>query len=210
MVMKYVFLFLFCATSALSQNLDLEKDTIQLQEVVLSKSKKLKIKTTSFRGPCYAPDNMADASEIITLVEKLPDGYLHSASFYFNEMALAYKNRPDNFRDTEFEVLLYKVKPDGTPGERMVYETLLIAVGSRHKGAVEVDLAGLAIENPGRLFIGLKKLNRQSTKNDFLIDCLCNGHDKYFTLYRNGSAEDWSRRWVCAALKIDIKVSRSN
>jgi hypothetical protein len=205
--MKYLLPVLFFSLMAMAQQNDAENDTINLQEVVISNTaKKLKIKTEALRGPCYAPEGMSNASEIITLVKGLRAGYLHSVAFHFNEMLYAYKSRPDTFKDTDFELVFYKANEDDTPGEKISHEVMIITVKKEHKGIVKVDLSDLNLQNPENLFVGLKRVSRGGSNNEFYIDCLCNGLDKYTTLTRKDAASPWKRNWVCAAIKVDVGI----
>lgn len=199
-------IFLVC-TQVLAQ-INISKDTLHLEEVVIGNDRpKIKIRTEKLRGPCYAAENMADASEIVTLVDGLKSGYLNSVSFHFNEMYFSKKVKPDTFRDTDFELVIYNVNPDNTPGEKLIDDVMVATVKKEHKGSITLYLAGLDIQSPGKIFIGLKRLGQRSAQNEFYIDCLCNGHDKYFTMVRKNSSEQWIRNWVCAALKVDVSVA---
>lgn len=205
--MKYImWLFLIITTVAFGQ-VDMERDTIKLNELVMTKyNKSYKFKTESLRGPCYSSDNLNDASEIITLVDKLPEGEIKMVRFYFNEMFEAYKRSPENFHDRDFELLLYTVGDDNLPGKRLVNETMILRLEKQHAGGVEINISALNIKNLKKLFVGLKLLGKRE-KNDFVIDCLCNGHDKYLTLFRAQGATQWDRRWACAALKVDVSIA---
>lgn len=205
---KLSLLLLFCSLHPVfSQHKDVENDTIQMQELVMEKhSKKLKIKTLELKGPCYHPENMHNVGEIITIADKLPEGILESASFYFNELYSS-KKQQEKFRDHEFEVVLYAANADDTPGERIAHNPLIIKVSHTFSGRLTADLSILAIESPKKLFIGLKRITPVADKDEFLIDCLCSGHDKYMTLVRKDAASAWERRWQCAALKIDVSVA---
>ncbi|WP_207759856.1 hypothetical protein [Flavobacterium cyanobacteriorum] len=187
---------------------DIVKDTIRLDELVITKysSSNYRIRDIARRGKCYAPDNLSDASEIISLVDNLPAGELNSIRFYFNEMFDAYKRLPQNVTDRDFELLLYRVNDNNTPGERLVHETMLLRLKKSHTGGVVINISALGIKSPDRLFIGLRLLGERG-KNDFYVDCLCNGYDKYLTLFRDSASKDWNRRWACAALKIDVSVA---
>lgn len=207
MTMRIILMLLICLQAAAQVNIT--KDTLHLEEVVIGNQQKVKIKTEKLRGPCYAAENMSDASEIVTLVEGLKPGYLESVSFHFNEMFFSRKVKPDTFRDTDFELVIYKVNDDNTPGAKIIDDVMLITVKKEHKGSIKLYLAGLDIQSPGKIFIGLKRIGNRVGQNEFYIDCLCNGHDKYVTLTRKQGEELWKRNWVCAALKIDVSVART-
>jgi len=189
-----------------SQEVNPENDTIQIKEVVVVKnSKKLKVKTLLLDGPCYYPDNMHNAAEIITLADNLPEGTLESISFYFNE--LARRGQAEKFRDNEFELVLYTANGDGTPGARIVHDRLTVKVARTFSGRLVIDLAILAIESDEKMFVGLKRITPPEGEDEFFIDCVCNGLDKYITLVRKDAASPWERRWQCAALKAEVSVA---
>lgn len=208
MTMRIILILLICLQAAAQVNIT--KDTLHLEEVVIGSTRqKVKIITEKLRGPCYVAENMSDASEIVTLVEGLKPGYLESVSFHFNEMFFSRKVKPDTFRDTDFELVIYKVNDDNTPGAKIIDDVMVITVKKEHKGSIKLYLAGLDIQSPGKIFIGLKRIGNRVSQNEFYIDCLCNGHDKYITLTRKQGEEGWKRNWVCAALKIDVSVVRT-
>jgi hypothetical protein len=207
MAMRFLVLFFLIFVKGTAQ-VNLSKDTLHLEEIVIGSDRsKIKVRTEKLRGPCYAAENMADASEIVTLVEGLKPGYINSVSFHFNEMYFSNKVKPDTFRDTDFELVIYRVNTDNTPGEKLIDDVMIVTVKKEHKGSITLYLAGLDIQSPGKIFIGLKRLGKKTTQNEFFIDCLCNGHDKYITMIRKGVSESWIRNWVCAALKIDVSTA---
>lgn len=202
---KLLFLLLF--PLAAQAQIDIAKDTIQLNEVVVASGKtKFTVKQQKRRGPCYAPENMGNATEIITLFDGLKEGYLHSVSFHFNEMFLSGRKQPGTFKDTAFELVVYSVNDDNSPGEKIAHDVMVVTVKKEHKGSINIDLSYLNIESPGRLYVGLKKLSRSIDKTEFFIDCLCSGVDKYTTMVRDQATGGWKRNWVCASLKADISV----
>jgi hypothetical protein len=204
--MKTLFLFfLMVCNIAFAQVTDMEKDTIQMEELILKNNRKTSKKTLKLRGQCYYPEDMRGAEEIITLIEKLPEGYLESVTFYVNE-AGSYNENTQSFKDTQLELVAYKANADNTPGERIAHEKLIINLDRKKKGKLTISLFELNLQNPEKFFIGLKKVNGSSLKKEFLLDCLCNGLDKYITLTRNDSLSGWERRWECAALKADVTV----
>jgi hypothetical protein len=198
-------LFLFAHTGFAQT--DLEKDTIRMKELVVSKKgKKLKIKTLELNGPCYYPENMHNAGEIITLADKLPKGTLETISFYFNELYTRREQR-EQFRDNRFELVLYTAGPENTPGERIVHDPVAINVGREFSGLLKIDVSGLVLESQEKIFVGLKRLTPQAADNEFFIDCVCSGLDKYITLVRKDNTSPWERRWQCAALRIEVGVA---
>ncbi|KOS06623.1 hypothetical protein AM493_11710 [Flavobacterium akiainvivens] len=199
-------LLLLFTQAAFSQQIDMEKDTIQMQGLeIVKSSKKLKVKTLKLDGPCYYAENMRNAEEIITLADKLPAGTLQSVSFYFNDTYTNSKQK-EKFKDTEFELVLYTVTEDDTPGSAIEHDPVIVKVGKAFSGKLIVDLSAQVLECPERLFAGLKRITPADGNDTFFIDCLCSGHDKYMTLTRKAANASWERRWQCAALKAEVNV----
>ncbi len=204
--MKYfLFLLLFLGAHAAAQDLDMENDTIQMKEVIVSKKgKKHKIKTLMLQGACYSPEPLRDAAEIVTLVEHLPAGRLESATFYMNGV---YEGKSiSKSEDASFGILIYTVNEDTMPGQKIAYDRKVLIVNKKTAGKITIDLSGLDVQSNEKLFIGLVKESGSAVNNDLFLDCLCNGHDKYMTLARTGEDKPWERRWVCAAIRVDVSV----
>ena len=202
--MKYYLILLLAALQSFAQTVDMEKDTIQMNEIVVQKKgKKLKLKTRSLRGPCYSPENFKEVTEVVTLVENVPKGYLETVSFYFNGQPRSGK-ASDPSQQTQLEVVLYEAADNNIPGARIATDPLVITVNSK-TGRIRTDISGSAIKSTGKLFVGLREVER-NTENNYFIDCLCNGHDKYITMARAEEDAEWARRWVCAAMKADVSV----
>ncbi|AWH84752.1 hypothetical protein HYN59_06280 [Flavobacterium album] len=204
-VMKYfLFILFFWSVSATAQNfIDMEKDTIQMQEVIVTSGKKHKMKTLQLTGPCYSPEPFKDADEILTLVENLPAGSLESVSFYFNGV---FEGTRKAGEQSSFGVLIYTVEQNGEPGQRIAYDKKALLMDDKAKGKVTINIAGLDLQSQSRLFIGLVKESGPAVIDDLFFDCLCNGHDKYKTLARTSETAPWERRWVCAAIRVDVRV----
>lgn len=199
---------LLCMQAVFAQE-DLEKDTIQVSEVLVSKKgKKVKLKTLQLDGPCYYPENMHNAEEIITLVDKLPQGILESVGFYFNDL-YSKKEQSEKFRDSRFELVFYTADENNMPVSRIVHEPLNITVPRTFSGLMNIDVSGLVLDSPGKLFVGMKRLTPAETDNEFVIDCVCSGLDKYVTMVRKDASSAWERRWQCAALKAMVSVAVS-
>jgi len=203
--MRYLAILLLMAASGFSQEVNIAKDTIELENIVVEKDNRhLKLKTIKLTGPCFYPEGMSEAAEIITLVRDLPKGDLNAVTFYFNEL-FADKDQYGKFRDTEFELVIYKVAEDDTPGEVITHDTQPITVAKEARGRVKVYLYGLNLQGERSVFVGLKRITG-TLKNEFFLSCLCNGQYKYVTLVRSEDTQNWKRRWECAALKIDVSV----
>lgn len=204
--MKYfLFILLFWGASATAQNfVDMEKDTIQMQEVVVSrKGKKLKMKTLRLTGPCYSPEPFKDASEILTLVEGLPAGNLESVTFYFNGV---FEDAKKHSQQATFGALIYTVDANGQPGQRIAYDKKALVMDEKAKGKVTINIAGLDLQSRDKMYVGLVKESGPAVIEDLFFDCICNGHDKFMTLARTSETALWERRWVCAGIRVDINV----
>jgi len=200
-------LFLMISACSFAQ-IDIAEDTLRLNEVVVRKDdSRLNLKKVQLEGPCSYPENMQDVNEIITLVDKLPKGKLHSVTFYFNKIdAETYKKNASVFKEAEFEVVLYDAGTDGMPGIAAVVDRKSVAVSKAKRGRVTVDLSLYDIDTNKQMFIGLKRISGEAGGSNFFIDCLCSGQDKFFTYTRTTPAAAWERRWSCAALKLDVRV----
>lgn len=203
--MKYfLFALLLWSAAATAQNfVDMEKDTIYMEEVVVSKGKKLKMKTLSLTGPCYSPEPFKDADEIVTLVENIPTGSLESVTFYFNGV---FEDKKTFSEQSTFGVLIYTVDENGQPGQRIAYDTKALIMDEKAKGKININITGLDLKSQNRLFIGLIKEFGPEEIDDLYFDCMCSGHDKFLTLARTSASAPWERRWVCAGMRVDVRV----
>lgn len=203
--MKYfLFTLLLCSVAATAQNfVDMEKDTLHMEEVVVSKGKKLKMKTLRLTGPCYSPEPFDNAEEILTLVEDIPAGSLESVTFYFDGVYTSRKKRKEQ---SSFGVLIYTVDENGQPGQRIAYDKKALIMDEKSKGGVRINIAGLDLRSEKKLFIGLVKESGPEVIKNLYFDCMCSGHDKFMTLARTSETAPWERRWVCAGMRIDVRV----
>ena len=202
------FIFLFLISYACYGQIDIARDTLQLEEAVAVKSdKRQKMKKYRLEGTCSYPEDMKDAVEIITLVDNLPKGKLGTVTFYFNKIDTeSYRQNSKYFKDADFEVVLYDVNDDDMPGIPSAIEKQVMVVDKAHRGKVTVDLSYFGIDTNKKMFIGLRKLTSGNDNRSFLIDCLCSGQDKYITYYRKDASARWQRRWVCAAIKMEVNI----
>lgn len=206
--MKYYILLLICYVSCFSQDHNIATDTLQLNELVVSKGgKKQKIKKLKLEGVCSYPEDMRDALEIVTLADGLPKGTIASVTFYFNKLdAETYKSIAHQFAARDLEVVLYDANSDGTPGLPSAIERQSVVVDKANNGKITVDLSFLNIDTQKKMYIGLRKTVNDTASKGLYLDCLCNGQDKYITYTRGDAAPNWERRWPCAALKLEVHV----
>jgi hypothetical protein len=149
---------------------------------------------------------MAGTSEIVTLIENLPDGYLESVTLYMNEAHFnTYRKDRKKFKDTEFEVVLYQVKADNTPGKRVMRDEKYIKILKEHTGEVVVHFLDFNIKGQRKMFVGLRRADGVPAGTEFYLDCLCT-NSKNITLTRTGTNEGWASRVACPALKMEVNV----
>jgi hypothetical protein len=205
--MKYLYIFLFACTSVVSQEIDIAKDTIKMKEVVIKEDfRKFKESKVKLKGECMDAETMNGISEIITLVENMPDGYLESVTLYLNEAHYAtYRKDRKKFEDTEFEVVLYKVNPDNTPGAPVMADEKYIKVMKEHTGEVVVHFLEFNIKAPRKMFVGLRRSDGVPPGREFYIDCLCD-HGKYTSLSRTSESAPWVARSTCGGLRLEANV----
>ena len=209
--MKYfvVILFLTFAYSGFSQ--ELNNDTIQLKEVRL-KNYKPKIKNHKVNGSGTTYEHLNVYDEIVTLVDDLPKGFLHSVIFNFNN-DITINGKPFDFQDTEIEVVFYKVTSDKRPGNKISGKT--IVVSKEYSGKMEVDVSDLNVQTNGELFIGIRRITEKKTLyGEFEVHGIGLGDDKYVAYCRSNGSDVWkgsndvSRKitTITPGLKMKIKI----
>ena len=205
--MKQLYLLLLLLTTSVLFAQNWEKDTIKLNEVLIL-NKKYTIKTYKFWSVCSLVDGFdSTVTEMVTLVDQLPEGYVESVSFKFNrpDENSHHTTRETEYQDSEMEMVFYEAKPNNTPGERIKHERKIFTVSKDFSGKMKIDVSDLNIKSSGRIFIGLKRLtsNIKLKRREFYVDCLCN--KEKFISYRCYSNGKWqsSRTY---ALKMIVKV----
>jgi hypothetical protein len=186
---------------------NLEKDTIQLNEVLVKTTKKPKLKSVKYNSSCTHHEHLDYNTELVTLVDKLPAGYLHSVSFVFNEF-MKVKDLTINVQDADLELVFYEAGPDGTPGRKIEGISKLIAVPKTYSGTMVVDIRELNVYNPGKIFIGLKKITAVKNKynQEFEVNCVCYKNDKYTSFHRKDAAAPWKKDEGISAIEMKVKV----
>lgn len=210
--MKSLLFLLFFTTAVIAQvtpvkdSVNIAEDTLQLRPVVIredfSKFKDVKIK---IKSNCLNPESLTTYSEIVTLADNLPQGYLESVSFYFNEQHYStYNSDRKKFEDSEFEVVLYAVNTDGTPGERIMRDEKYILIMKDHSGKAEVHFLEFSIKNHRKMFIGLRRTQPGNTnKRSFYVDCVCNAQN-HLSYTRSQQEPNWAKPINCPALKMEV------
>jgi len=193
-------------TAAYAQNLS--KDTIQLENVSIDK-KKVKIKSKYISSFCTHHENLRNNIAVVTLVDNLPTGYLHSITYVFNN---AFDKKTAEFKDTEVELLFFEVKEDNRPGNRITYPKKTVFVSKDFSGKMEIDLTSLNIKSDGKLFIGLKNLTKNiGYKAEFEVDGICMPEDstkrKYISYERRDDGTTWQlTKYILDGFKMKVKV----
>ncbi|RZJ65557.1 MAG: hypothetical protein EOO45_16665 [Flavobacterium sp.] len=200
-----LFIFLMVSGNCLAQ--DIAKDTIVLTELHIEKHQKqknIKTKKQKFRKDPWCLQQFDDNMELVTLVDKLPPGRIHSVAFFVNEI-LEPGYIPNEAR---FEIMLYDVKPDGMPGKRLNDETATFIVRIDDKGEFSISLYGLDVNSTGKFFIGVKRIDK-GLKNTFGVNLqgICEPGE-FTSYYRINNTAGWIKPgFGLGALKMDVKVA---
>lgn len=196
----FIFFSLIIVCNSFAQNL--EKDTIQLQEVAIS-NKKLKTKSMRYSSSCTHHEHFDFNSEIATLVNTLPAGYLQSIQIDVNN--IFYKTTIA-FKDVEMEFLFYEVNADGSPGKQLPARYKFTIPGN-YTGKMVVDVSGLSVYNPGQCYISLKRITPLLPNNerDSEIHFVCGDNKKYTAYRQRYDLPGWSKAQHCQALKMVVK-----
>ncbi|MFP5438732.1 MAG: hypothetical protein ACLGH8_13180 [Bacteroidia bacterium] len=199
-----LFILLFQAGIGFSQNL--EKDTIQLQEIFVGNTppKKSKIVKTKFSGFCSFFGDVYYGYERINLVTDLPEGYIRSVEFNFNSTFLLDKDEY-KFRDTDLQLLFYEVSASGEPGNR-IGQPVSFTVKGDHKGKLEIPVPYPMVKNPGKIFVGLRRVKRHEPGIiGVKVNCLCKG-EGYISYQYNPELKKWVKLdFASAVYKMTIK-----
>jgi hypothetical protein len=211
--MKYLLFFLlFCpalfaqVTDGTKDTINIAKDTIELKQIVIREDfRRFEDSKVKIKGNCLSPESLNTYTEVVTLADNLPQGYLESVTFFFNERHYtSYNSDRKNFKDTEFEVVLYKVNPDNTPGERIMRDEKYILVMNDHTGEAEVHFLEFNIKNQQKMFIGLRRTEPgRANERNFYVDCICNNSGNV-TYSRSEQQPQWARQANCPALRMEI------
>jgi len=199
-------LFLLFCTAATAQ--DFAKDTIKLQSVNISK-KRVKIRSQYISSFCTHHENLRDNTAMVTLVNDLPVGYLHSITYIFNN---AFDTKTADFKDAEVELLFFEVNDDNTLGEKVSYPKKTVFISKDFSGKMEIDLKGLNIKSDGKLFIGIKNLTKNiGNKAEFEVDGVCMSEKKnkreFISYDRRNDESPWQlTRYPIEGIKMRVKV----
>ena len=126
-------LILLSTLSAFAQ--DITKDTIQLKPAYAGKWAKEEIVRIKTTGEELGSDVLERSDVEVSLIENLPEGYLHSIKFYFNSglINLAKKALKIDYKDTPLALVIYEVNEDGKPGKAISDKAVTFIVKESHK-----------------------------------------------------------------------------
>lgn len=203
--MKSLILILALSFFTITSAQDFTKDTIQLNNVDIKRSKKRVVSTKLSSFCSYICDLR---SEHVTLVDKLPEGFLKSVSFKFNSRGMGmgdYKH----YQTTTVEILFYEVNANNTPGERINHSPAVLTVDKDFHGKMVIDVSKLNIKNQGKIFIGLRRVNPANIKKyDFVVDGICGPKEEYTSYFRANDSGKWYRDKSMPGLKMTIKLEQ--
>lgn len=189
--MKYLLLLALLLTAGIGFSQDMEKDTIQLQEIFVGSTlpKKYKTVKTKFSGLCSFFGNVHYGYERINLVTDLPEGYIRSVAFNFNSTFL-FDEDEYKFSDTDLQLVFYEVSPSGEPGNR-IGQPVTFTVKGDHKGKMEIPVPYPMVKNPGKIFVGLRRVKRHEPGIvGVKVNCLCKG-EGYISYQYNPELKKW-------------------
>lgn len=195
--MKQFLLFALLLSGCFCFSQNLEKDTIQLHELVLSNvSSNLDVKKIKIKSNSIQRNEMYFTPSIVTYINTL-HGKLKSVSLYFNERGFYdKKEREQKFKSRDFEILIFKVNEDGGPGEPYVFQPVIFSVAKNHVGEFVLDLSPLALEISGPVFIGLKRLFESSEDKNFMLTCVTGEKDLHLIVLLNQNRDGLNTKVV--------------
>ncbi len=184
-----LFVILFIASPAAAQ--DMEKDTIQLKEIVVGK-KVRKPKLTSYkfrRGSCTHHEYLNWSAEYASMAYDMPKGRLKTLRFNFNE---PFESKDAvYYKDTQIELNFYTVGPDGIPGDRIASKAF--TVPGSHRGKMDIDVSDLAVINENGIYIALHRLTKNAVaeENEFEVTHTCNKNKDHKVMRRHPLTGLW-------------------
>jgi hypothetical protein len=208
--MKYFVLLLFAFTYSYSQ-LNLEKDTLHLEEAVVTNAK-LSGRTKSIRYTafCSHHETLTYHQEFVTLIDKLPAGILQSVYFKFNGWSEKDKHTNYKYKDTDIEIVFYEADEDNVPEKRIAHSPVIVTVPGDFRGRMKIDLSKYKILSPGKIFVGIKRITKNIGKNqEFAVAGICfDEKDRYTSYYRKENDDRWTvSNKNNHALKLELKIA---
>jgi hypothetical protein len=169
--MKYVLLCLTLITVSVCFAQNLEKDTIQLHEVLVKNVKKPKLKTIRIGSLDNTGMDMYNYSQNVFpyyLIENIPHGVIKEITFFFMDVRVSKEIDKRLFEKytvtiTEFDLYLFSITDDNTIGAAINNKPIPVVLEESHNDGVRkitIDVSSYAISDT-RFFIQLKKSTPQ-------------------------------------------------
>lgn len=204
--MKHIlFILTFFSLSASAQNIDMEKDTIQMKGVEVNKKKGRQVSYKFNRGICTHFETLSPDFERATMAYDMPAGILKKLRFEFNHASSS--DETGKFKDTEIEVNFYEVNPDGNPGEKIASK--IIFVPGSHSGKMDIDVSELGVRNEKGIYIALRRIKKDGAKAyDFEVDCSCRENKKYKTMSYSPARGTWLPARGSHAFELTVTIEK--
>lgn len=205
-----LFLILFFSLKIYSQNVVSKDSVIHLKEVVVnSKKGKGKIVKVKTQGEEFSSDVLESSEEEVSLINNLPEGYLHSVRFWFNcgLINLAKKALKIDYKDTRLALVIYEMGKDNKPGKIISDREIVFTVKKNKRGSIELDISKLNIKSADKIFIGLARMDKKNGR-DVVIKVDKNEHG--ISYYNPNGKDKWQLSWMSRQIKMVVKVKVSS
>lgn len=199
LLLLFVISYTFCYPQV-----DLEKDTLKLEEAVAYRNnKKPKLKKFIFRNNKFGVHQFHDLyfhyPDCFYLIDSLAEGTIQEIALYFSAMKhnQVYKQDYKSFKvnRTEFEVTLYEVNDDFSIGKKVNTEPIPIVFEEVEKARsktekVEIDISPFDFK-ARRFYIGMRRITETSCKDCYYYspDFFKTGDDNSYIIYKNEKEE---------------------
>lgn len=207
-IMKYYLLLILFWAAGYSQ-IDLEKDTLHLQEAVVTNLKFRGTRSIRYSSICSHLESLTYYTEFVTLVDKLPPGMVKSVYFKFNNWNEKDTHTNYKFDDTRLEIVFYEADKNNKPGNKLTIEPIIVTVPKEQSGRMKFDLAKHNIISNGKIFVGLRRITKnKGKKEEFEVDGICDDKKgRYISYERKDVTSKWSVARSNKALKLELQVS---
>jgi len=200
-----LFILIFFNLSASAQNIDMEKDTIQMKGVEVNKKKGRQVSYKFNRGICTYFESLSPDREMATMAYDLPVGIVKKLRFEFNHASS--RDRKGIFKETEIEVNFYEVNNDGNPGDKIASKIILVPAS--HSGKMDIDVSELGVRNEKGIYIALHRIRKEGAKgNDFEVDCSCKENKKYKTMTYSPKRGTWLPARGSYAFELTVTIEK--
>jgi hypothetical protein len=179
-------------------------DTIFLREIKVQNIDK-KVSHIKTKGNTSSLSGKPIRS-IISRIDQIPSGRLSSIKFYFNSNSLFFvpNQKKKDYQDVDFELLIYGIKEDGSPGEVIAEKKIRFKLKSDHKGSLELDLEPLQLNTSQSMYFGIELLKPQ-LGNDFRIMIKCD-HNSNVLYMKRWNNDKWYTSIFGSGASCEIKM----